>query len=144
MRNRKELDAVLDELSASILAKPWSSSTERRRPRSIRFSTSICWQTGARTCSTRTLATDYFLNLDLVEMHKTRSRGGGFFRNAYQHTAQFGRQLDNLFRATGHKIRDVAMVVASQLARGNPALASAVGVVGQGAASYSQLRDRLG
>ena len=76
-------------------------------------------------------------------MYKTRSRGGGFFRNAYQHTAHFGRQLDNFFRANGHKIRDVAMMVAPLLAPENPALASAVGVVGQGAASYSQLRDRL-
>ena len=76
-------------------------------------------------------------------MHKTRSRGGGFFRNAYMHTKYFGRQLDNFFRANGTKIRDVAMMVAPLLAPENPALASAVGVVGQGAASYSQLRDRL-
>ena len=76
-------------------------------------------------------------------MHKTRSRGGGFFRNAYKHTQYFGRQMDNFFRANGTKIRDVAMMVAPLLAPENPALASAVGVVGQGAASYSQLRDRL-
>ena len=77
-------------------------------------------------------------------MHKTRSRGGGFFRNAYLHTAHFGRQIDNFFRANGNKIRDLAMMVAPPLlAPENPALASAVGVVGQGAASYSQLRDRL-
>ena len=36
------------------------------------------------------------------------------------------------------------MMVAPLLAPANPALASAVGVVGQGAASYSRLRDRLG
>ena len=47
------------------------------------------------------------------------------------------------FRANGAKIRDVAMMVAPLLAPENPALASAVGVVGQGAASYSQPRDRL-
>ena len=75
-------------------------------------------------------------------MHKARSRGGGFFRNAYLHTAHFGRQIDNFFRANGNKIRDVAMMVAP-IGAGNPALASAVGVVGQGAASYSQLRGRL-
>ena len=45
-------------------------------------------------------------------MHKTRYRGGGFFRNAYLHTAHFGRQLDNFFRANGTKVRDVAMMVA--------------------------------
>ena len=76
-------------------------------------------------------------------MHTTRSRGGGFFRNAYMHTKYYGRQLDNFFRANGTKIRDVAMLVAPLLAPENPALASAVGVVGQGAASYNQLRDRL-
>lgn len=76
-------------------------------------------------------------------MRRPQSRGGGFFRNAYLHTAHFGRQLDNFFRAKGNKIRDVAMMVAPLLAPENPALASAVGVVGQGAASYSQLRDRL-
>ena len=58
-------------------------------------------------------------------------------------TQYFGRQIDNFFRANGTKIRDVAMMVAALLAPENPALASAVGVVGQGAASYSQLRDRL-
>ena len=76
-------------------------------------------------------------------MHKTRSRGGGFFRNAYQNTAHFGRQLDNFLRGNGHTIRDVAMMVAPLLAPENPALASAAGVIGQGVASYSQLRDRL-
>ena len=45
-------------------------------------------------------------------MHKTRSRGGGFFRNAYMRTQYFGRQMDNFFRANGTKIRDVAMMVA--------------------------------
>ena len=58
-------------------------------------------------------------------------------------TQYFGRQMDNFSRANGNKIRDVAMMVAPLLAPENPALASAVGVVGQGAASYSQLRDRL-
>ena len=58
-------------------------------------------------------------------------------------TQYFGRHMDNFFRANGNKIRDVAMMVAPLLAPENPALASAVGVVGQGAASYSQLRDRL-
>ena len=58
-------------------------------------------------------------------------------------TQYFGRQMDNFFRANGNKIRDVAMMVAPLLAPENPALASAVGVVGQGAASYAQLRGRL-
>ena len=58
-------------------------------------------------------------------------------------TQYYGRQLGNFFRANGTKIRDVAMMVGPLLAPEYPALASAVGVVGQGAASYSQLRDRL-
>ena len=49
-------------------------------------------------------------------------------------TQYFGRQMDNFFRANGTKIRDVAMMAAPLLAPENPALASAVGVVGQGAA----------
>ena len=76
-------------------------------------------------------------------MHKTRSRGGVFFRNAYLHTAHAGRHLDNFFRANGSKIRDVAMMVAPLWAPANPALASVVGVFGQGAASYVQLGDLL-
>ena len=76
-------------------------------------------------------------------MHKTRSRGGGFFSNAYLHKTHFGRPLDNFFKANGNKIRGVAMMVAPLLAPDTPALASAVGVVGQGATSYSQLRGRL-
>ena len=59
------------------------------------------------------------------------------------HTKYYGRQLDNFFRANSTKIRDVAMMAAPVLAPENPALASAVGVVCQGAASHSQLRDRL-
>ena len=58
-------------------------------------------------------------------------------------TQYFGRQMDNFFRANGNKIRDVAMMVAPRLAPEKPAMASAVGVVGQGAASYRQLRDCL-
>ena len=59
------------------------------------------------------------------------------------HTKYYGRQLDNFFRANGTKIRDVAMMAAPHTGAGNPALASAVGVVDQGVASYSQLRGRL-
>ena len=77
-------------------------------------------------------------------MHRAHNRrGNGCFKDALYHTQRFGRQIDNFFRANGSKIRDVAMMVAPLLAPENPALASAVGVVGQGAASYSQLRDRL-
>ena len=77
-------------------------------------------------------------------MHRTRGRGGGFWRNALLHTQYYGRQVDNFFRANGNKIRDIAATVAPLLASENPALAAGVAVVGQGAASYSALRDQLG
>ena len=76
-------------------------------------------------------------------MHKARYRGGGFFRNAYLHTAHFGRQVDNFFRTNGNKIRGVATMVTPLLAPENPALASAMGVVSQGTANYSQTRVHL-
>ena len=77
-------------------------------------------------------------------MHRAHSkRGNGFFRDALYHTQRFGHNIDNFFRTHGHKIRDVAMTLAPLIAPENPALARAAGVVGQGAASYSQLRDRL-
>ena len=71
-------------------------------------------------------------------MHKTRSRGGGFSQRRPAHGA---RQLDNFFRANGTKIKDVAMMVAPLLAPESPALASAVGVVGQGAAGHVAVQE---
>ena len=76
-------------------------------------------------------------------MHRTRGRGGGFWRNALLHTQYYGRQVDNFFRANGNRIRDIAATVAPLLVE-NPALAAGVAVIGQGAASYSALRDQLG
>ena len=76
-------------------------------------------------------------------MHRSRHAGGGFWRNALLHTKFYGRQIDNFFRANGNKIRDIAATIAPLLAE-NPALAAGVAVVGQGAASYSALRDQLG
>ena len=77
-------------------------------------------------------------------MHRTRGRGGGFWRNALLHTQYYGRQVDNFFRANGNMIRDIAATIAPLLAPANPALAAGVAVVGQEAASYSALRDQLG
>ena len=76
-------------------------------------------------------------------MHRARGRGGGFWRNALLHTQYYGRQVDNFFRANGNRIRDIAATVAPLLVE-NPALAAGVAVIGQGAASYSALRDQLG
>ena len=76
-------------------------------------------------------------------MHRSRRGSGGFWRNSMLHTQYYGRQLDNFFRANGNRIRDVAATIAPLLVE-NPALAAGVAVVGQGAASYSALRDQLG
>ena len=76
-------------------------------------------------------------------MHRTRGRGGGCWRNALLHAQYYGRQVDNFFRANGNKIRDIAATVAPLLVE-SPALAAGVAVIGQGAASYSALRDQLG
>ena len=76
-------------------------------------------------------------------MHR-QSRGfGGFFRTAWRHSRNAGHQLDNFFRHRGSQIRDVAAIVAPLLAAEAPALAAGVATVGQGAASYSALRDAL-
>ena len=77
-------------------------------------------------------------------MHRARGRGGGFWRNALLHTQYYGRQVDNFFRTNGNRIRDIAATVAPLLAPENPALAAGVAAIGQGAASYSTLRDQLG
>ena len=76
-------------------------------------------------------------------MYRTRNRGGGFWRNALLHTKYYGRQIDNFFKANGNRIRDIAATIAPLLAPENPALATGVAAVGQGAASYSALRDQL-
>ena len=77
-------------------------------------------------------------------MFRTRNRGGGFWRNALLHTQYYGRHVDNFFRANGNRIRDIAATIAPLLAPENLALVAGVAVVGQGAASYSALRDQLG
>ena len=76
-------------------------------------------------------------------MHRTHNRGG-FWRNALMHTQYYGRQVDNFFRKYGHKMRDVAATVAPLVAPEMPALAAGIAVAGQGASSYSTLRDQLG
>ena len=77
-------------------------------------------------------------------MHITRRAGGGFWRNALMHTQYYGRQVDNLFRANGNKLRDIATTIAPLIAPENPDFAARVAVVGQGSALYSALRDQLG
>ena len=77
-------------------------------------------------------------------MHRRPTRGiGGLFRNTMAHARRIGMDVDNFMRANGNRIRDVAAAVAPLLAPENPALAAGVATLGQGAASYGQLRDAL-
>ena len=75
-------------------------------------------------------------------MHRAR-RGGGFFRKFWRHTQHGAHQVDGFFRTHGRQIREVAMAVAPALAPTQPGIAAGVATLGQGAASYSALRDAL-
>ena len=77
-------------------------------------------------------------------MHRRPARGvGGFFRHSMAQARRFGIGVDNFMRANGNRIRDVAATIAPLLAPENPALAAGVATIGQGAASYGQLRGAL-
>lgn len=76
-------------------------------------------------------------------MHRTRRGVGGFFRNAAMQAARVGMGVDNFFRSNGHRLRNIAAVVAPYLAAEAPALAAGVAAAGQAASSYSTLRDQL-
>ena len=77
-------------------------------------------------------------------MHRTRRGVGGFFfRNAAMQAARVGMGVDNFFRRNGHRLRNIAAVVAPYLAAEAPALAAGVAAAGQAASSYSTLRDQL-
>ena len=66
-----------------------------------------------------------------------------FFRNAAMQAARVGMGVDNFFRSNGHRLRNIAAVVAPYLAAEAPALAAGVAAAGQAASSYSTLRDQL-
>ena len=76
-------------------------------------------------------------------MHRTRRGIGGFFRNAALQEARVGMGVDNFFRSNGHRIRNMAAVIAPYLAAEAPALAAGVATAGQAASAYSTLRDQL-
>ena len=65
------------------------------------------------------------------------------FRNAAMQAARVGMGVDNLFRSNGHRLRNIAAVLAPYLAAEAPALAAGVAAAGQAASSYSTLRDQL-
>ena len=66
-----------------------------------------------------------------------------FFRNAFIQTQRAGRHLDNFVRYNSDTIRNVSQAIAPLLAPEAPAAAAAIATLGQGASSYSQLRDAL-
>ena len=66
-----------------------------------------------------------------------------FFRNALIQTQRAGRRLDNFVRYNSDTIRNVSQALAPLLAPEAPAAAAAIATIGQGAASYSSLRDQL-
>ena len=66
-----------------------------------------------------------------------------FFRNAFFQTQRAGRHLDNFVRYNSDTIRNVSQAIAPLLAPEAPAAAAAIATLGQGASSYSQLRDAL-
>ena len=76
-------------------------------------------------------------------MHRTRRGIGGFFRNATMQAMRVGMGVDNFFKSNGHRLRNIAAVVAPYLAAESPAFAAGVAAVGQAASSYSTLRDQL-
>ena len=76
-------------------------------------------------------------------MHRTRRSVGGFFRNAAMQAMRVGMGVDNFFKSNGHRLRNIAAVVAPYLAAESPALAAGVAAAGQAASSYSTLRDQL-
>ena len=76
-------------------------------------------------------------------MHRTHRGIGGFFRNAAMQAMRVGMGVDNFFKSNGHRLRNIAAVVAPYIAAESPALAAGVAAVGQAASSYSTLRDQL-
>ena len=76
-------------------------------------------------------------------MHRSRRGNTGFFRKLWTHTRQGAHQVDGFFRKHGRQIREIAMAVAPAIAPTQPGIAAGIATVGQGAASYSALRDAL-
>ena len=78
-------------------------------------------------------------------MHRTRRGIGGFFvsemRPCRQQESAWAWTI--FFRSNGHRLRNIAAVVAPYLAAEAPALAAGVAAAGQAASSYSTLRDQL-
>ena len=67
----------------------------------------------------------------------------GFSRNAAMQAMRVGMGVDNFFKSNGHRLRNIAAVVAPYIAAESPALAAGVAAAGQAASSYSTLRDQL-
>ena len=66
-----------------------------------------------------------------------------FFKKAWMHTQNAGRHIDSFMRHNGNNIRAISQAIAPLLAPEAPALAAGIATLGQGATSYSPLRDQL-
>ena len=66
-----------------------------------------------------------------------------FLPQALENTQCGAHQVDGFFRRNGRQIREIAMAVAPAIAPTQPGIAAGVATLGQGAASYSALRDAL-
>ena len=79
------------------------------------------------------------------KMHRHTSRArGGFFSQAQHAVHQSLQGLDGFVRRYGPLAKNAAQLLAPALLKaGQPALASAVAVAGQGMDSYANLRNQL-
>ena len=75
--------------------------------------------------------------------HTSRARGG-FYSQASHAVHQSLQGIDGFVRRYGAQAKNAAIMLAPMLAKaGQPALASAVAVAGQGMDSYATLRNQL-
>ena len=62
---------------------------------------------------------------------------------AWMHTQNAGRQIHSFMRYNGNLVRATRQAIAPLIAPAAPALVAGFATLGQGAASYSSLRDSL-
>ena len=79
-----------------------------------------------------------------MRYQRARARRGGFVNRVLHHGREFGRHVDGFLRQFGPALNIAAMSAAPALASaGLPQAAATTAVLGQAAASYSQLRSQL-
>lgn len=111
--------------------------------RGILFCILIYWHPIKKKCFSKHFNGVFSHNISLNKMHRSRKGAPGFFRKIWNHTQRGAHQVDGFFRKHGRQIREIAMAVAPAIAPTQPGIAAGVATFGQGAASYSSLRDAL-